>query len=215
VIVYLLNGAKLTGRIRSFDKFSVLLESGSQEQLIFKHAISTISQSRRATGDCIRRPTRNQPARSRVTTPTRLRRDIRLNSREHFTGMRTVPGTFITFEGIDGSGKVDSVAFAGQFPEANGCDALLTREPGGTRWAAIASALAGRDGGSRSIDRTARLCRDRAQHVRRMLRPALEAGQVVISGLLCRRDSGVSGSWKRFIAELISQIVNSRPKTQT
>jgi host factor-I protein len=51
VVVYLLNGAKLTGRIRSFDKFSVLLESGSQEQLIFKHAISTISQSRRSTGE--------------------------------------------------------------------------------------------------------------------------------------------------------------------
>jgi host factor-I protein len=51
VVVYLLNGAKLTGRIRSFDKFSVLLESGPQEQLIFKHAISTISLTRRATGD--------------------------------------------------------------------------------------------------------------------------------------------------------------------
>ena len=51
VIVYLLNGAKLTGRIRSCDKFSVLLESGSQEQLIFKHAISTISQSRRGPGE--------------------------------------------------------------------------------------------------------------------------------------------------------------------
>lgn len=49
VTVYLLNGAKLNGRIRSFDKFSVLLESGSQEQLIFKHAISTISQSRRSS----------------------------------------------------------------------------------------------------------------------------------------------------------------------
>src|SRR5467141_404772 len=47
VIIYLLNGAKLTGRIRSFDKFSVLLESGAHEQLIFKHAISTISQTRR------------------------------------------------------------------------------------------------------------------------------------------------------------------------
>lgn len=47
VTIYLLNGAKLLGRIRSFDKFSVLLESGSQEQLIFKHAISTISQARR------------------------------------------------------------------------------------------------------------------------------------------------------------------------
>jgi host factor-I protein len=56
VIVYLLNGAKLTGRIRSFDKFSVLLESGSQEQLIFKHAISTISQSRRATGELHTQP---------------------------------------------------------------------------------------------------------------------------------------------------------------
>ena len=51
VIIYLLNGAKLTGRIRSFDKFSVLLESGVHEQLIFKHAISTISQTRRASGD--------------------------------------------------------------------------------------------------------------------------------------------------------------------
>lgn len=51
VTLYLLNGAKLTGRIRSFDKFSVLLESGSQEQLIFKHAISTISQSRRSAED--------------------------------------------------------------------------------------------------------------------------------------------------------------------
>lgn len=46
VTVYLLTGAKLSGKIKSFDKFSLLLESGSQEQLIFKHAISTISHSR-------------------------------------------------------------------------------------------------------------------------------------------------------------------------
>src|SRR6476469_6761183 len=51
VIIFLLNGAKLTGRIRSFDKFSVLLESGAHEQLIFKHAISTISQTRRNSGE--------------------------------------------------------------------------------------------------------------------------------------------------------------------
>jgi host factor-I protein len=51
VVIYLVNGAKLTGRIRSFDKFSILLDAGSQEQLIFKHAISTISQSRRVSGD--------------------------------------------------------------------------------------------------------------------------------------------------------------------
>jgi len=42
VTIYLLSGVKLTGRIRSFDKFSVVLESNQQEQLIFKHAISTV-----------------------------------------------------------------------------------------------------------------------------------------------------------------------------
>jgi len=51
VTIYLLQGAKLSGRIKSFDKFSILLESGSQEQLIFKHAISTISYARRAGGE--------------------------------------------------------------------------------------------------------------------------------------------------------------------
>ena len=51
VTIYLMNGAKLSGRIKSFDKFSVLLESGSQEQLIFKHAISTILHARRQTGE--------------------------------------------------------------------------------------------------------------------------------------------------------------------
>jgi host factor-I protein len=51
VTIYLVNGAKLLGRIKSFDKFSLILESSTQEQLIFKHAISTISQSRRSTGE--------------------------------------------------------------------------------------------------------------------------------------------------------------------
>ena len=42
VTIYLTSGPKLTGRIRSFDKYSVVLETTNQEQLIFKHAISTV-----------------------------------------------------------------------------------------------------------------------------------------------------------------------------
>jgi host factor-I protein len=57
VTIYLVNGAKLLGRIKSFDKFSLILETSTQEQLVFKHAISTISQSRRSTGEL-----RHQPA---------------------------------------------------------------------------------------------------------------------------------------------------------
>jgi len=46
ITIYLLSGVKLTGRIRSFDKYSVVLESNNQEQLIFKHAISTVLMGR-------------------------------------------------------------------------------------------------------------------------------------------------------------------------
>ena len=49
VTIYLLSGVKLTGRIRSFDKFAVVLDSNHQEQLIFKHAISTVSPARQVT----------------------------------------------------------------------------------------------------------------------------------------------------------------------
>ena len=47
VTLHLLHGATLSGRIKSFDKFSVLLDDGSQDVLIFKHAISTISLARK------------------------------------------------------------------------------------------------------------------------------------------------------------------------
>jgi len=46
ITIYLLSGVKLTGRIRSFDKYSVVLETNNQEQLIFKHAISTVVMGR-------------------------------------------------------------------------------------------------------------------------------------------------------------------------
>jgi host factor-I protein len=46
ITIYLLSGVKLSGRIRSFDKYSVVLDTNNQEQLIFKHAISTVVMSR-------------------------------------------------------------------------------------------------------------------------------------------------------------------------
>ena len=56
VTIYLMSGVKLTGRIKSFDKYSVILEAGSQEQLIFKHAISTVSLPRGGLRDFHPRP---------------------------------------------------------------------------------------------------------------------------------------------------------------
>jgi len=43
VTVFLGNGKKLTGKIKSFDKFTLLLETYQGELMVFKHAISTVS----------------------------------------------------------------------------------------------------------------------------------------------------------------------------
>jgi host factor-I protein len=42
ITIYLMSGVKLSGRIKSFDKYSLVLETNNQEQLIFKHAVSTV-----------------------------------------------------------------------------------------------------------------------------------------------------------------------------
>jgi host factor-I protein len=47
VSIYLVNGIRLQGRIQSVDQYGVLL-SGSHQQFIFKHTISTIVPSRAA-----------------------------------------------------------------------------------------------------------------------------------------------------------------------
>ena len=54
ITIYLLSGVKLTGRIRSFDKYSVVLETTSHEQLIFKHAISTVVMGKMGHGHELR-----------------------------------------------------------------------------------------------------------------------------------------------------------------
>lgn len=47
VVIHLLHGATISGRIKSFDKFSVLLDVGGQDFLVFKHAVSSISHERK------------------------------------------------------------------------------------------------------------------------------------------------------------------------
>ena len=93
-----------------------------------------------------------------------------------------MPGTFITFEGIDGSGKSTQLRLLSNFLRAHRCDAVITREPGGTALGlrlreALLDAL-------EEVDPLTELlvfAADRAQHVNRMLLPALESGAVVIS----------------------------------
>jgi len=96
----------------------------------------------------------------------------------------------------------------GNFLRANACDVLLTREPGGTTLglrlrAALLDAM-------EEVDPLTELlvfAADRAQHVRRMLRPALAAGRVVISDRYADATVAYQGAGRGFSTELITQIV--------
>ena len=43
VIIYLANGFQLRGSVRGFDSFTVILENDGKQQMVYKHAISTIT----------------------------------------------------------------------------------------------------------------------------------------------------------------------------
>ena len=45
VIIYLINGFQIRGLVRGFDNFTVIIENEGKQQLVYKHAISTISRS--------------------------------------------------------------------------------------------------------------------------------------------------------------------------
>ncbi|MGO9777040.1 MAG: RNA chaperone Hfq [Terracidiphilus sp.] len=72
ITVYLVSGVKLTGKIRSFDKYSVLLENNSQEQLIFKHAISTVVSNRGVMHSDVRSGLGTVPGPIPVASPTSI-----------------------------------------------------------------------------------------------------------------------------------------------
>ena len=119
-----------------------------------------------------------------------------------------MPGTFITFEGIDGSGKSTQLRLLNNFLRANGYNPLITREPGGTPVglrlrAALLDA-------SEEVDPLTELlvfAADRAQHVRRVIRPALEAGQIVISDRYADATVAYQGAGRGFSPLLINEIV--------
>ncbi len=90
-------------------------------------------------------------------------------------------GRFVVLEGGDGSGKSTQLALLVEHLRSAGVDVVVTREPGGTALGEAIRALV-LDGGA--VDARAEallMAADRAQHVAEVVRPALAAGQWVVS----------------------------------
>ncbi len=117
-------------------------------------------------------------------------------------------GTFITFEGIDGSGKSTQLRMLANFLKQRGCNILLTREPGGTPVGIrLRAALLDAQEEVDPLTELLVFAADRAQHVRRVLRPALESGQIVFSDRYADATAAYQGSGRGFKPELIAEII--------
>ena len=90
---------------------------------------------------------------------------------------------FITFEGPDGSGKTTQIRLLTEWLQEQGHEVMLTREPGGTDIGGQVRTVL-HDPKNTAMDARAEILlysADRAQHVAQRIRPALAAGQIVIS----------------------------------
>ena len=95
---------------------------------------------------------------------------------------RALPGVFLTFEGIDGSGKSTQAKRLAADLQAQGFDVVLTREPGGSAGAEEIRALVLQGDPGRWSAETEILLftAARRDHMERTILPALEAGKIVI-----------------------------------
>lgn len=95
---------------------------------------------------------------------------------------RPWPGLFISFEGIDGSGKSTQARRLSETLRNRGLDPVLTREPGGSPGAEEIRALVLQGDPDRWSAETELLLftAARRDHLERVIRPALDAGRVVI-----------------------------------
>jgi dTMP kinase len=105
-------------------------------------------------------------------------------------------GLFVTFEGIEGSGKTTQIRKAADYLNERGVPCLVTGEPGGTSLGGelrkilldkTALALSGRT-------EVLLFAADRAQHVEEVITPALEKGEVV----LCDRFSDATVAYQGY-----------------
>ena len=92
------------------------------------------------------------------------------------------PGRFIVFEGIEGAGKTTQLEILAAGLRGRGMDPVLTREPGGTPLGRQLREylLSKREQRPEPLIEAFLMVSDRADHVLRLVRPALEAGRIVL-----------------------------------
>ena len=117
-------------------------------------------------------------------------------------------GAFITFEGLDGCGKSTQMEKLGTALRAAGHEVVTTREPGGT---AIGERIRELLLDSRTLGLDAKtelalMFAARAQHVEQVIRPALEAGKIVLSDRFTDSSEAYQGGGRKLGTEPVRAL---------
>jgi len=115
---------------------------------------------------------------------------------------------FITFEGIEGSGKTTQIKRLVSVLEAKGYDCVLTREPGATKIGEKIRAILLDANHTAMLPITELLLyeADRAQHVREVIEPALAANKVVVSDRCFDATTVYQGYARGYDLKVIEQM---------
>lgn len=117
-------------------------------------------------------------------------------------------GKFITFEGIDGSGKTTQLRMLASELRFRGLNVLTTMEPGGTPLGRrLREAFLETEETVAPLAELLLFAADRAQHVNFTLKPAIEAGKIVISDRYADATAAYQGAGRGFDERTINQVI--------
>lgn len=117
-------------------------------------------------------------------------------------------GKFITFEGIDGSGKSTQLRLLAGDLRVLGFDVLTTFQPGGTPLGRrLREAFLETEENVHPMAELLLFAADRAQHVNFLIKPALEEGRIVVSDRYADATAAYQGAGRGFDEKIIKQVI--------
>ena len=117
-------------------------------------------------------------------------------------------GKFITFEGIDGSGKSTQLRMLAEYLRQKAIDIVATQEPGGTPLGRrLRAAFLETEEVVAPISELLLFAADRAQHVELLIKPSLEQGRIVISDRYADATFAYQGAGRGFDESVVNQVI--------
>jgi dTMP kinase len=115
---------------------------------------------------------------------------------------------FITLEGIEGVGKTSNLHFIQTLLEASGHDCVVTREPGGTKLGeSLRQLLLSHSDDNMSADAELLLMfAARAEHLNKVIRPALSAGKTVLCDRFTEATYAYQGGGRQLAVDKIQSL---------